>query len=144
MSAFAHPLPFDYCAILEIERACPKAAHWSEEIYQQLWGNPETDRIGLIAESDGRIVGFLVAREIVGEWELENIAVASDAQRQGVGTALMQRLFERAITTGANRLFLEVRESNLEARKLYERQGFQLVGRRKMYYSGPAEDALLF
>ena len=136
--------PFDYSAILAIERACPSAAHWSEEIYQRMWGTPEPERVAFVAESDGQIVGFLVAHEIAGEWELENIAVAVDARGQGVGTALMRRLLERAVTSGANRLFLEVRESNTEARKLYERQGFQLVGRRNQYYSGPDEDALLF
>lgn len=136
--------PFDYSAIVAIERACPTAAHWNEEIYQQMWGNPESDRVAFVAEADGSMVGFLVARDIVGEWELENVAVANDARRQGIGTALLRHLFDRAARAGSAGVFLEVRESNLEARKLYEGQGFQLVGRRNRYYAGPEEDALLF
>lgn len=136
--------PFDCTAILKIERECPTAAHWSEDAYQQLWGNPQADRVGFVAEAAGEVVGLLVAREIAGEWELENVAVAETAQHRGVGTALLQKLFGLITNSRGSRLFLEVRESNLAARRLYESQGFELAGRRKNYYADPPEDALLF
>jgi ribosomal-protein-alanine N-acetyltransferase len=109
-----------------------------------MWGDPRPERVGFVAESQGRVVGFLVAREIAGEWELENVAVAPEASCQGIGTSLIEDLLRKLRKERAQRVFLEVRESNFEARKLYERQGFQLVGRRNRYYSGPEEDALLF
>ncbi len=136
--------PFDFSSILRIERACPTAAHWSEEIYHQLWGNPKAERVGFVAENEGVVVGFLVAREIDGEWELENVGVAEGARRQGIGKALVVKLFDLIANKQGSRLFLEVRESNVPARKLYESQGFELAGRRKNYYADPIEDALLF
>ncbi len=137
--------PFDLNAILQIERCCPTAAHWNEPAYRQLWGSPQPERVGFVAVGDdGSVLGFLVAREIAGEWELENVAVAAATQHRGIGRALLHRLFEVIAGAKGSRLFLEVRESNLPARRLYQSQGFQLTGNRKNYYNDPPEDALLF
>ena len=136
--------PFDLAAILEIERENSTAAHWQEKDYAQMWGNPLSDRVGFVAEREGAVVGFLVAREILGEWELENVAVSPELQQQGVGTALIEHLFEVLGRRRGTRLFLEVRESNRAAQKLYLRQGFREIGRRTGYYNDPPEDALLF
>lgn len=142
--AIRQSVPFDLDAILKIERANPPAAHWSEDAYRQLWGDPAASRIGFVAESEGRILGFVVAHEIVDEWELENIAVAPEAQRQGIAAALVQHLVEVLQRSEGKRLLLEVRESNAAARALYDGQGFAVSGRRRNYYSNPSEDALLF
>jgi ribosomal-protein-alanine N-acetyltransferase len=143
--------PFDLSAILQIERANPTAAHWSESEYVKLWNNSEREWIGVVAESEGAVIGFAIAREVVvergvsHEWELENIAVSPGFQGKGVGTALLREVWARIEPLPAScRVILEVRESNFAARKLYERQGFQVSGRRKNYYQNPAEDALLF
>lgn len=137
-------VPFDLDSILKIERENQTAAHWTEDAYRNLWNDPESVRAGFVAEQDGEVVGFVVAREIAGEWELENLAVAVVAQRAGVGSKLVLALLEKLSVAHARSLFLEVRESNLVARKLYEKHGFQLTGRRSDYYHNPEEDALLF
>lgn len=136
--------PFDLDAILQIERSNPSAAHWREEVYRLIWNNPQADRICFVAVDAGELLGFVVGRSVLGEWELENLAVVPDRQRLGVGTALLKKLLEVVANAMGTRLFLEVRESNVTARNLYESHGFRSCGRRKNYYTDPPEDALLF
>ncbi len=90
------------------------------------------------------ILGFLVARHLAPEWELENLVVAPTARRQGLGKRLVHALLARAHETKSHSVFLEVRESNAAARSLYEKTDFAQTGRRKAYYKDPAEDALLY
>jgi|ERR1035437_3889893 ribosomal-protein-alanine N-acetyltransferase len=146
MSGYAirESVPLDLPAILEIERAIPLAAHWTEDAYRQLWNGPEGIRVALVAYDDSGVLGFIVAHEIAGEWELENVAVRPGFQGRGIGRGLLQQLLGVLESARATRLFLEVRESNLPARRLYESQGLRLSGRRKNYYGNPPEDALLF
>ena len=134
--------------LLAVERECPGASHWSEEQYRQVL-SPGANRLLLVAlrASSGNsmeVDGFLVARHLAPEWELENIAVAPDARRSGLGTQLLSELLTRAKETNSESLFLEVRESNAAARALYEKAGFRQIGRRKAYYCDPAEDAILY
>jgi [ribosomal protein S18]-alanine N-acetyltransferase len=129
-------------AIFVIERDNPHAAHWSEAQYQGVFQPGGVFRVMLVAESGGTISGFLVARVVASEWEIENVAVTPCAHRHGVGGALVRELVERACRAGATCLTLEVRESNQAARRLYERAGFGEDGRRRGYYHDPEEDAL--
>jgi ribosomal protein S18 acetylase RimI-like enzyme/glycosyltransferase involved in cell wall biosynthesis len=90
-----------------------------------------------VAESSSTLVGFMVTRRLgVEEVEILNIAVAPEARRCGIATALID-------TVDAIDVFLEVRESNTPARKLYEKLGFRVVGRRDEYYDDPVESALV-
>jgi ribosomal-protein-alanine N-acetyltransferase len=152
--------PTDIQFLMALERASPTAAHWSEERYRQAvqpcTGDPE--RLVLAAEgvtpaaaggseeaeAGSGLLGFLVARYLAPEWELENIVVAAAARRRGLGKQLLEALFARAKETHSEALFLEVRESNTGARSLYEAAGFQQAGRRKSYYTDPVEDAILY
>ena len=72
------------------------------------------------------------------------MAVAAELVRRGIGTKLVGALISRARSEAAAAILLEVRESNLAARGLYERQGFREVGRRRGYYADPVEDAILY
>jgi ribosomal-protein-alanine N-acetyltransferase len=145
--------------MMELDRASPTAAHWTEAQYRHalLQGSEDPERLVLVAEvsrataaaveEGGRgfpILGFLLARHLAPEWELENIAVAPGARRKGLGTQLLKALLARARETGAQAVFLEVRESNTAARRLYEKAGFQQAGRRKSYYADPPDDAVLY
>lgn len=87
---------------------------------------------------NGELAGFLSIQNLVGELEITNIAVQKSYQRQGIARRLMEQLDERLET-----VFLEVRESNLPAQTLYQKYGFEIVGRRKQYYHSPIEDAIL-
>jgi ribosomal-protein-alanine acetyltransferase len=126
--------------ILVIEQAAPGAAHWSAEQYK----SPVERGCLLVAESEGRFCGFLCFRVAAGEWELENVVVAQSSLRRGIADSLMRTLIACAQKAGASGIQLEVRESNLPARRLYEKHGFQEVGRRAQYYHDPLDDAILY
>ncbi|HVZ19058.1 MAG TPA: ribosomal protein S18-alanine N-acetyltransferase [Terriglobales bacterium] len=117
------------------------AAYWRPEEYEKIFTSLRTL---LVAEYNGAILGFVIAHNILGEWELENIAVAPAHRRQGLGQQLVTALIREAEHTQAKAILLEVRESNTAAIILYERCGFQQYGRRKTYYSSPSEDGLLY
>ena len=133
---------------MSIERLSNTAAHWSEQQYESLFGSedPEISRLALIAirQENSEILGFLVAQHVGPDWELENVVVAPEMQGKGIGTRLMLELLKQAQETNSETVFLEVRESNVAARALYEKIGFLQTGRRKSYYSNPLEDAILY
>ena len=97
-----------------------------------------------VAEIDGRVVGFLVSRQICGERgeaserEILNIAVAPHWRRKGTARALLMRELQRKSV-----LYLEVRESNEAAQRLYRALGFVEIGRRPEYYQEPREGAIV-
>ena len=69
--------------------------------------------------------------------------MSPDARRHGIGAVLLDRVLDIAATFGAQSVFLEVRESNEAAQKLYASRRFAVAGRRKAYYRKPSEDALV-
>ncbi len=91
----------------------------------------------------GTVAGYVVARRMSDESEILNLAVRPGQARRGLGTALVQRTLLDLGRSGARRVFLEVRASNLGAQAFYRRLGFESAGRRRGYYSGPKEDALI-
>lgn len=134
----------DLSAIVELGRESPTAAQWSEHTFKEILASTDKSRIALVAETDGSIVGFLLARCAADECELEDIVVLPSQRRQGIGDHLVRELASVARTRGALRVFLEVRESNRVARKFYENCGFTLIGNRRAYYNSPPENALLY
>jgi ribosomal-protein-alanine acetyltransferase len=130
----------DVPAILALERQAPSAAHWTAAQYNELVNSG----VVLVAEETGKLWGFICAKAVLGEWEIENVVVAAEFLRRGVASELMRGLIQRAKSEAAPVIRLEVRESNLPARALYVRHGFREAGRRRSYYSGPAEDAILY
>jgi ribosomal-protein-alanine acetyltransferase len=146
--------PDDIPAIRALASQSPEAAQWSEQHYDAL-AAADSARVVLVAEDvdvktrytaggDATIVGFLVAHEIAGEFELENIAVAGHAKRRGVGRALVDELVKTASRRGFRAIHLEVRGQNRAARALYERLAFVQSGVRRNYYDCPADDAILY
>jgi ribosomal-protein-alanine N-acetyltransferase len=154
--------PADIPRMMDLERACATAAHWTESQYQQVFQLGKGDPLRLFLVADGLfnelsnadapanttagivVLGFLVARLVAPEWELENIVVAPTARRIGLGKQLLDALLATARETNSDAVFLEVRESNTAARDLYEKAGFKVTGRRKSYYTDPREDAVLY
>src|SRR5580698_10371260 len=113
--------------------------------------NDASERLVIVAEDpssqgsgQNKITAFLVARCVASEWELENIVVASDHRRRGLGEQLLQFLFALARHARGEAIFLEVRESNAAARAFYEKLGFEQMGRRKGYYAELQEDAIIY
>ena len=134
--------------MIRLAGSSESAAHWSEEHYRSLIlaDNAPNVTVALVAESSemSTIVGFLIARRLALEWELENLVVAPNMQGRGLGIRLLQRLVAHVQQINSTSVFLEVRESNAAARALYRKAGFREIGRRKSYYSNPLEDAILY
>jgi ribosomal-protein-alanine N-acetyltransferase len=80
---------------------------------------------------------------VLDEGSLDNIAVDPAYRRQGVAQALLEALIAQGQAQRLSFITLEVREHNAPAIGLYEKNGFQVVGRRKNYYEKPREDAIL-
>jgi ribosomal-protein-alanine acetyltransferase len=147
----------DIHAMLELARASVTAAHWTDQQYRDLLlPAAEVYRLVIVAEAGGdvsnsaasdnseRLLGFLIARFLTPECELENIVVSPAARRRGIGKQLLESLLLAAHETNIESVFLEVRESNHTGRAFYEKAEFKLDGRRKSYYSNPSEDAILY
>jgi ribosomal-protein-alanine N-acetyltransferase len=96
-----------------------------------------------VIEEGAEVVGFIVGKQIDHECEIENIAVSGAARRRGLGTRLLGEFLELVQRQGGREIWLEVRESNVAARALYEKWAFVEAGRRRAYYEDPAEDALI-
>jgi [ribosomal protein S18]-alanine N-acetyltransferase len=147
----------DIPAMIELERQSSNAAHWTLGLYEaRVAGNkpPRAESLALVAEDEPkpadavasctpRIIAFLVAHRVDTEWELENIVVAENLRRRGVGLYLAKKFIEHARGENGNSIFLEVRESNQAARALYRKLGFEEAGRRRGYYSNPPEEAIV-
>lgn len=97
----------------------------------------------LVADYGLEVAGYVIARAIVDEGEILNLAVAPPHQRRGVGRLLARRALDELSARGARAVYLEVRESNTAARRLYESLGFEAVARRPNYYRQPVEAALV-
>ncbi|HEX4771075.1 MAG TPA: ribosomal protein S18-alanine N-acetyltransferase [Bryobacteraceae bacterium] len=121
----------------EIERACFRHDPWIAADFLK--------RHCLVAEVDGRVVGFLVEREVYPgsdlqppEREILNLAVLPRYRGMGIGRALLEQEMH-----APGIYYLEVRESNLTAQRLYRHVGFEEVGRRPYYYQAPKENAIV-
>jgi ribosomal-protein-alanine N-acetyltransferase len=130
----------DVDAVVKIQVACREIAQWTARDYATL---PATGMMAWVAELEGAIAGFLVARRVGSDLEILNLAVRRDARRRGIGHALIQFTFEWGKQFDAKSAFLEVRASNRSALQFYKRHRFEETGRRPLYYSNPVEDALV-
>ena len=96
-----------------------------------------------VAEEDGDIIGYCIIYFVMDEGEIARIAVHPKEQRRGVGWQLLDYTCEICREKKIRRLMLDVRESNMPARKFYEHYGFIKDGVRKNFYEKPEEDAIL-
>lgn len=145
----------DLEAVVALERLVVEAPHWGEAEYAaivtlQVAQHGEGGRMRrclLVVETEGRVVGFAVGKVIGagrdGMAELESVVVDAGFRRGGVGRALCRAVVDWCRGQGAEAIELEVRAGSAGAIALYDGLGFIAVGRRRNYYSGPEEDALL-
>lgn len=137
--------PSDAAAIREIAVAGNIDA-WHENDYLAEINRP--DSFVLKAVVSGKICGFLLARIVPGkadkpDIDLYNIAVQPKLERLGIGSALIAGLLSRIVSTEAENLWLEVRESNKAAIRFYEKHGFTIELTRSRFYRDPVENALI-
>lgn len=114
---------------------------WRREQFAGLLGRP-AGLCWVAAAPRGPVVGYAVGWVAADEAELANLAVSEESRGRGIGAELVRAFAAEAGVRGANRLYLEVRVSNVRARRFYERLGFAVVARRAGYYRRPLEDAL--
>ncbi len=131
----------DAQAVAEILRQSPQAVFWPEASVKEVleWKGS----LGIVIEANGKVVGFLIGRQTAEEAEVLNLAVVPGSRRKGMGGALLQAAVEEFRTRGANRVYLEVRESNAPGIAFYEKHGFGKAGRREGYYRDPVETAII-
>jgi ribosomal-protein-alanine N-acetyltransferase len=136
----------DLVEVVEIEETCG-LSRWGWESYHGELSRPES--IMLVArrplpdEAGRALSGFIAARVGADELHVNNIGVRHADRRRGIGTALLKAAIECGLARGARGAILEVRAGNESAQALYLRHGFQVAGRRRNYYQGPVEDALV-
>jgi [ribosomal protein S18]-alanine N-acetyltransferase len=143
---------FQLNQLIEIQRVC-KLAGWSMEDYRI-----ESDRdnsLFLIAKNKNVIIGFILIRlsditetgNIIDnqykEADLLNFGVTEEFQGQGIGNVLFKKAQAILYGLNVNLVWLEVRESNIEAIKFYKKRSFTSFQIRKNFYTQPTENAVL-
>lgn len=111
--------------------------------YKEINGERVSCKHNYLLEYQGEIVGFFLGWAVHDEYSIMNIGVSKNYQKLGFGSYLMHKLIEKAIESKCFVVYLEVRESNLPAIKLYEKFNFEKIGLRKNYYQNPQENGIL-
>ncbi|MDO4473990.1 MAG: ribosomal protein S18-alanine N-acetyltransferase [Eubacteriales bacterium] len=130
----------DVAEVAELEKKIFPDA-WSENAILETWKQRQT--MLLIALEDRKIIGYLILYFVLEDGEIARIAVADEYRRKGVAGKMLRELALLCRENGVNRLMLDVRESNEPAKAFYVRQGFEVDGIRKDYYTNPVENAVL-
>lgn len=124
----------DVPAIAGLERDNLGQDAWSEALVREgVTGGLPTVRY-LVAEQDGLVVGYAAASIVTDIAELQRVAVDPGRRRAGVASGLLDAVLAEATAAGADRLLLEVRESNAGAIAFYASRGFVEIDRRRRYY----------
>lgn len=128
----------------------PQVAAIATQSYAEPWPQ-ESFRIELdsavshpiVAERAGEIIGFIVAWIVLDEVEIANLTVKETFRQRGLGRMLLTHVLALARSIKCACAYLEVRQSNVAARRLYESLGFTDHGLRSRYYGRSGEDAIL-
>ena len=131
----------DLAGVMEIEKAS-FATPWSSKTFLNLLRRPNA-ALFVAEAAPGRIVGYAVVWFAGPEAELGDLAVEGASRGRGIGSALVGTVLDEAARRDVTEIYLEVRESNEAARRLYERHDFEILNRRPKYYTDPVEDALV-
>jgi ribosomal-protein-alanine N-acetyltransferase len=131
----------DLRAVHAIERAS-FSVPWPDDAYRN---ELLTNRLAsyVVARAADVVIGFAGLWVMVDEAHVTTFAVDPGWRRRGVGERLLLQLLDIAVARRAREATLEVRLSNMPARRLYEKYGFRPVGIRPRYYSDNGEDALI-
>ena len=127
-------------AVADLEKVC-FSDPWSEKSVASELDNPLA--LWLVALDGDTVAGYIGSQTVMDETDMMNVAVAPSHRRMGIGEQLVMTLVGKLQKRGSHCLTLEVRDSNEPARSLYEKLGFEQVGRRPNYYRNPREDALI-
>ena len=130
----------DISTVEQIEKSI-LSLPWSDKSFADAANTPEN--VYLVCECTGEIAGYCGMWTVLGEGNITNIAVSPAYRRSGVAEALLKELERRARLKDVTIFFLEVRQSNEAAKRLYEKLGYSPIGVRKRFYEKPVEDAIV-
>lgn len=127
-------------AVAEIERLC-FSEPWSEKALEESLQSPYSKFY--VYTEEGDILGYMGMYALSGEGSVTNVATHPDHRKKGVALALVQNAVAVGRELELEYITLEVRASNLPAQSLYAKCGFEVVGKRRNFYSAPREDAII-
>jgi ribosomal-protein-alanine N-acetyltransferase len=133
----------DLDSVLSMELALFGEEAWSRQMLAGELGQQPASRLYLVAEDDGRLVGYAGLLAAGGQADIVTIAVDTARWGQGVGSALLGQLLAEATRRGCTEVFLEVRADNMRAQRLYRWWGFADIGLRRGYYQPSGTDAIV-
>jgi len=128
----------DMPAVLAIEEQCFEFA-WTEDDFIRCLR--QRNCIGMVAEQDDQVVGFMIYELHKNRLHVINFAVAQQVRRQGVGRTMVSKLLSKLSHERRNRIMLEVRETNLDAQLFFKQIGFRAVSVLRDFYDDTDEDA---
>jgi ribosomal-protein-alanine N-acetyltransferase len=134
--------PGDAAALAALD-ARASSHPWSERAFLGALAAEAGERVALLRDAQGALVGFYVWQEVADEAHVHNLAIHPGHRRRGLARRLLAACLGLSASRGVRRAFLDVRAGNLPARALYGRLGFRETGLRARYYTEPVEDALL-
>ena len=114
---------------------------WSRSMFAGELAKPSSICLGAFDAEN--LAGYLIISRYVDAWHVMNVAVSPEYRRRGIATLMLDHLFELTAGDGRRGYTLEVRVSNTDAIRLYERVGFKARGIRRGYYTDNREDALI-
>jgi ribosomal-protein-alanine N-acetyltransferase len=124
----------DLARVLEIEVDLFPVDAWSEDLFLGELAEVSISRDVSVATLDSEIVGYASFRYVGKQGDVNTVAVASDQQGKGIGTALMDWLESQATLRNVREIFLEVRSDNETAIKMYDARGYERIDIRRNYY----------
>lgn len=99
-------------------------------------------KLCLVAEDEGKVIGYIGAETVLDECSIGNIVTAEECRGRGIGTSVMNALMNELKNREISKVFLEVESDNAPALALYDKTGFERYGLRRDYY-GRGMDAVL-
>ena len=124
----------DLSAVLEIEKALFPVDAWTDALFLAELAEVSISRDVSVAILDSQLVGYASFRYVGKQGDVNTVAVASNQQGNGIGTALMDWLESQAVLRNVREIFLEVRSDNEAAIKMYATRGYERIDIRRNYY----------
>jgi ribosomal-protein-alanine N-acetyltransferase len=133
----------DLSVVLEIEKELFPIDAWTEELFLDELAQVSFSRDVAVAVLNSKIVGYASFRYVGRQGDVNTVAVASDQQGKGIGSALMDWLESQALVRNVREIFLEVRSDNEVAGKMYASRGYERIDVRRNYYGNTIDASIL-
>jgi ribosomal-protein-alanine N-acetyltransferase len=128
--------------IVAIENTCFKQPWQRISFFSEIYSRDSLGKV-VLYPSQETIIAYAILRLNFNDLHLLRVAVAPSWRRKGIAVWLLKECFKTAIHMGANIVYLELRQSNISAKNLYLKLGFQIIARRPKYYMDTGENALV-